>query len=102
MSAQILVSRNDEINPRIECLINEFLQMEYELKLAMLQDNTVAIDRLDSQIRALETQILDYDYQYYFEKKKLGIFLVDHYLLNKENDTSVPEAVAIKLKEIIG
>ena len=39
---------------------------------------------------------------YSFEKKKLGAFLVDHYLLRKENDSSVPAAVAIKLKEIIG
>lgn len=86
----------------LDALIDTFLQMEYDLKLAILNDETEAVEALDGTIRNIETQIRSFECQSSHDRKRLGTFLIDHYLANDENARLVPSGVAKKLKELIG
>ena len=102
MSLEASYTNQQAAELRLDQLISSFLQLEYELKLAILSDDTETVEDIDSKIGTIETQIREFDCKTSNDKKRLGAFLVDHYLANEENAKLIPAGITDKLKELIG
>jgi len=101
VTIQAVKTTDTQNSVRLDTLIDKFLQSEYDLKLAILKDDTEAVEGLDSTIREIEAQIQNFDCQTVHDRKRLGAFLIDHYLANEEHACLIPDGVIRKLKELI-
>ena len=87
-----------ELDCALDRLIFALKQKDYDIKLAIVENDDEQVERLDAEISIIQQSVLCYPCETDYDRKTLFNFLIDYYLVNPEVSGTLPKGLIERIR----